>query len=183
MKTQYLMLTAMLLVSALLFSCSSRKNTATPAKKAGNAASVAVTVAKVPLAETAAKAPLSANDSAILDAVTRYVKTSRGLNTKQMTLTLSHCSIDGKQATCQVSYGLKNRRIPPMVYSYTLVKKGDAWNVTGSHPVGSAHATAAKPIPGMPPGHTMTIPSHKSNSLPAGHPAVPKDASQSAAGK
>ncbi len=176
MKTQCLMLTAMLLVSSLLFSCSSQKNTATPAKKAGSAATVAGTAAKAPVAETAAKAPLSAKDSAILDAVTRYVKTSRGLNTKQMTLTLSHCSINGKQATCQVSYGLKNRLIPPMVYSYTLVKKGNAWNVSGSHPVGSAHATAAKPGLEMPPGHN-------SNSLPAGHPAIPKGASRSAAGK
>jgi hypothetical protein len=105
---------------------------------------------------------------AIRAGVIKHLTSLNMLNMSAMDINVTQATVNGNQAQAQVEIRAKNGDAAggSMQLTYSLEKRGDAWEVVKSQPAGG---TIQHPAPGtMPPG-----------GLPPGHPSTGSAGSQS----
>ncbi|MDZ4798299.1 MAG: hypothetical protein SGI92_09065 [Bryobacteraceae bacterium] len=124
------------------------------------------------------------NKEAVRDGVLQHLSKNAALDVNSLTIDVTDIKFQGDEATAAVSIKPKSAPEQGMSMSYTLVRKGDKWEVKGKAAghggggaMGAAPPTDPPPASGTPEpkgalGDAPKAPAAGGGDLPPGHPPV-----------
>jgi hypothetical protein len=117
------------------------------------------------------RGPKAETETAVRQAVERYLASRPNLNMAGMQLDVSRIQFRGQTAEAEVTFRAKNDSKAVMSIQYKLKRKGNGWEVEPGETGHGGVSPSAAPSTDLPAGHPP-VGSSPAPDVPSGHPQV-----------